>query len=302
MSKVNISEKILVSVVVATYRREDSLRRALNSLARQTYKNLDVIIVDDNGDFKWNIKVKSVVDEFRNKLDINYIVNESNIGSVLTRNRGILEAKGDYIAFLDDDDLYMPQRIEMQLEDIIAVDADYGITDLYLYNEKNELIDKRIRNYIKNNDEHSLLRYHLLYHMTGTDTFMFKNSYLLKIGGFSGNDVGDEFYLMKDAILGGGKFIYSNQCYIKAYVHSGEENGLSSGDTKIVGENLLFEKKKEYFEYLSKSDIRYIKMRHYAVIAFAELRRKNVRAFIKNAVKSFFIAPLSCINLFFKYR
>lgn len=292
----------LVSVVIATYKRDDALRNALQSLTTQTYKNFEVVLVDDNDNSEWTAKVQSVVNSFSSLLNINYFINEHNMGSAATRNRGIAEAKGQYITFLDDDDVYLPQKIEMQLKDMLSSNADYGITDLYLYNEKEELIDKRIRSYIKSTDEKELMRYHLMQHMTGTDTFMFKTEYLRKIGGFPGIDVGDEFYLMKEAILGHGKFVYSPHCYIKAYVHSGEMGGLSSGEGKIKGENALFEEKKKHFNYLSEKDKRYVKMRHFAVIAFAEMRRKNMGAFVGNASKAFFTAPVACVQMFLEHR
>lgn len=297
-----IPEGILVSVVIATYQREDALRNALQSLIEQSYKNFEVVLVDDNSDFKWNARVQKIVNDFSKKLNINYVVNERNIGSAATRNRGIEVAKGDYITFLDDDDIFLPEKIEMQLKDMISSDADYGITDLYLYSEKGDLIDKRIRSYIKTTKRNDLMRYHLLYHMTGTDTFMFRTEYLRQIGGFPEIDVGDEFYLMIESILGGGKFIYSDHCYIKAYVHSGEANGLSSGEGKINGENILFQEKKKYFDYLSKKDRKYVEMRHYAVIAFAEMRRKNNFAFMVNAIKAFITAPVSCVEMLLEHR
>lgn len=300
--KAQVSNDVLVSVVIATYKREDTLRRALCSLIAQTYKNFEVILIDDNDNEEWSTKVRSVVDDMSYQLKINYIVNEYNMGSAASRNRGIVEAQGQYITFLDDDDLFLPQKIEMQLKDMVSSDADYGITDLYLYNENDDLIDKRIRSYIKCTETRELMRYHLLQHMTGTDTFMFKADYLRSIGGFPGIDVGDEFYLMKEAILAGGRFKYSNHCYVKAYVHSGELEGLSSGQGKIEGENFLFEEKKKYFDYLTEKDIHYVKMRHYAVIAFAEMRRKNVIPFIENASKSFLISPIACIKMFLEHR
>ncbi|MGM9958221.1 MAG: glycosyltransferase family 2 protein [Erysipelotrichaceae bacterium] len=292
----------LVSVVIATYKRDDALRNALHSLTTQTYKNFEVVLVDDNDNSEWTAKVQGIVNSFSSLLNINYLINEHNMGSAATRNRGIAKAKGKYITFLDDDDVYLPQKIEMQLKDMVASDADYGITDLYLYNEKDELIDKRIRSYIKSTKTNDLMRYHLLQHMTGTDTFMFKTEYLRRIGGFPGIDVGDEFYLMKEAILAEGKFFYSPHCYIKAYVHSGEMNGLSSGESKINGENALFQEKKKYFNYLSDKDIRYVEMRHYAVIAFAEMRRRNMGAFVANASKAFFTAPVACVKMFFEHK
>lgn len=291
----------LVSVVIATYKRDDALRNALQSLTTQTYKNFEVVLVDDNDNSEWTAKVQNVVNNFSGLLNINYLINEHNMGSAATRNRGIAEAKGQYITFLDDDDVYLPEKIEKQLKGMVASQADYGITDLYLYNENDVLIDKRIRTYIETIDASSLMRYHLREHMTGTDTFMFKTEYLRRIGGFPGIDVGDEFYLMKEAILGGGNFHYDAHCYIKAYIHSGENEGLSSGERKIKGENALFEEKKRYFNYLNKSDIRYVKMRHYAVIAFAELRRKKWGSFVVNAVQAGVASPIGSIKMFLSH-
>lgn len=284
----------LVNVVVATYRRKEELEKSLESLAKQSYINMEIILVDDNADVKWNKVVFDIVDRFQKKyprVSINHIVNSPNQGSAKTRNIGIDAANGKYITFLDDDDIYLPDKVKKQVEFMENGKYDYSITDLVLYNEENKVIDKRIRSYIQETKIESLRIYHLKYHMTGTDTMMFTKEYLAKIGGFAPIDVGDEFYLMQRAIEGGGKFGYLPGCEIKAYVHTGE-GGLSSGDGKIKGENALYEYKKEYFQQLKSSDVRYIKMRHYAVIAYAELRRKNYGKFVSNAIKSFVASPL----------
>lgn len=284
----------LVSVVVATYKREAELKNALESLAGQTYPHMEIVLVDDNGNDEWNRKVSEIVEEFRNRhpqILLEYIVNDPNQGSAKTRNIGINSAKGEYITFLDDDDIYLPDKVRKQVEFMEAGQYDYSITDLLLYNEGGKEIDKRIRSYIKETTVESLRTYHLMYHMTGTDTMMFRKEYLTQIGGFAPINVGDEFYLMQRAIEGGGKFGYLPGCEIKAYVHTGENAGVSSGDGKIKGENALYEYKKTFFNQLEASDIRYIKMRHYAVIAYAELRRKNYGKFISNAMKSFFASP-----------
>jgi len=141
-----------------------------------------------------------------------------------------------------------------------------------------------------------LLKYHLMHHITGTDTIMFKRDYLFNIGGFPPINVGDEFYLMQKAIEAGGAFSYLPLCDVQAYVHI-KTNGLSSGDSKIKGENALYEYKKKYFSQLSNKEIRYIKMRHYAVLAFAEIRKKNAIGFIKYAIVSFINSPSQCANL-----
>lgn len=289
----------LVSVVVATYKREAELKNALESLAKQTYPNMEIVLVDDNGNDEWNSKVSETVEVFRNrypKIKLECIVNNSNQGSSKTRNIGIHSANGDYITFLDDDDIYLPDKIRKQVEFMETNQCDYSITDLILYNKDDKKINRRIRSYIKETTVESLRLYHLKYHMTGTDTIMFKKEYLIQIGGFAPIDVGDEFYLMQRAIEEGGKFGYLPGCDIKAYVHTGD-GGLSSGDGKIKGENALYEYKKTFFDQLEAGDIRYIKMRHYAVIAYAELRRKNYVKFISNALKSFFASPCNFFTI-----
>lgn len=289
----------LVSVVVATYKREAELKNALESLAKQTYPNMEIVLVDDNGNDEWNSKVSETVEVFRNrypKIKLECIVNNSNQGSSKTRNIGIHSAHGDYITFLDDDDIYLPDKIRKQVEFMETNQCDYSITDLILYNEDDKKINRRIRSYIKETTVESLRLYHLKYHMTGTDTIMFKKEYLIQIGGFASIDVGDEFYLMQRAIEEGGKFGYLPGCDIKAYVHTGD-GGLSSGDGKIKGENALYEYKKTFFDQLEAGDIRYIKMRHYAVIAYAELRRKNYVKFISNALKSFLASPCNFFTI-----
>lgn len=289
----------LVSVVVATYKRDVDLKKALESLANQSYSNMEIILVDDNGNAEWNDKVATIVNVFRNDfpgVSLNYIVNDPNQGSAKTRNIGINASNGEYVTFLDDDDVYLPDKIKNQVEFMEDGGYDYSITDLKLYNENDKQIDNRVRSYIKDTSVSSLRLYHLKYHMTGTDTMMFKKKYLTQIGGFAPIDVGDEFYLMQRAIEGGGRFGYLSDCQIKAYVHTGD-GGLSSGDGKVKGENALYEYKKTFFNQLTPKDVRYIKMRHYVVIAYAGLRRKKYAQFAINAMKAFFVSPLQFFTI-----
>lgn len=289
----------MVSVVVATYRQEKSLGAALESLANQMYPNYEIVLVDDNAKPEWNKKVHVIVEQFQTEhpdTGITYIENQQNQGSARTRNIGIEKAKGDYITFLDDDDVYLPEKIEHQVTIMMQEEADYSITDLYLYSEKGKLIDRRIHSYVKKTDVQSLTEYHFMYHMTSPDSMMFKKEYLLRIGGFDAIDLGDDFYLMQKAIWGNGKFCYIPGCYIKAVVHTGEV-GLSSGQNKIDCETRLYEFKKGYFDQIDRKSRRYIRMRHYAVLAFAELRRKSYLAFLKNAICAAFSSPIGCVKL-----
>lgn len=289
----------LISVIVATYRHDEMLLRALNSLAEQTYKNFEIIVIDDNADISWNTRTENTINTFKQSfpdIKLKYIVNKVNLGSAKTRNVGIDASIGDYITFLDDDDLYLPENLEKQIENMLKTDADYGITDIDIYYENGKLCDKRIRSYIKSTKKEDLICYHLKYHLAGTGTLIFKKAYIKKIGKFGDIDFGDEFFLMLKAIENDGKFTYLPGCYVKAYMHYGEA-GLSNGDSKINGENIVFAFKKKYFQYLSKNDKKYVTSRHFAVIAFAELRRKKYFKAIFNAISAFLVSPINCLKL-----
>ena len=289
-----------VSVIMPTYRRNESLKKALFSLAGQTYRNIEIVLVDDNGCEEWNAKVQEIVNGFRQEypnLAFVSTVNVPNQGSAKSRNIGISLASGAYITFLDDDDVYLPEKIERQLSFMQSGDYDFSVTDLDLFNETGKLIDRRVRTYIKENTTEQLEKYHLMYHITGTDTMMFTKDYLLRIGCFEPIDVGDEFYLMHKAIVAEGKFGYLPGCDIKAFVHTGE-GGLSSGEQKIKGEKVLFEFKKKHFNKLDKKSVRFIKMRHHAVLAYAYLRMRKISGFFVEAIKAFFISPVQCVKLF----
>ena len=295
---IQVNKFPLVSIIVATYRRDDSLKFAIQSLMNQSYKNIEVIIIDDNADNYWNKKVENVYNEFKSDKRLRYIKNDGNLGSAKTRNVGIYSSKGEYVSFLDDDDIYLPKKIENQVNKMIKMNADYSITNLTLYYENEEaVVEVRNRDFLIDCDPKDLLKLHLMYHLTGTDTMMFKRDYLVKIGGFDPIDVGDEFYLMHKAILANGKFLYIPESNVNAYIHRGE-GGLSSGKGKIDGENKLFRFKEDYFDILSKKDVKFIKMRHYAVLAFAYYRLNMKSTFIKYALISFIQSPMQCLDLF----
>lgn len=289
----------LVSIVVATYRRDEVLRNALYSLANQSYSNIEIILVDDNDKEEWNERVEVVSEEFKKaypSIVFRKIVNHPNQGSAQTRNIGIAASNGKYITFLDDDDIYLPEKTKKQVIFMEENGLDYSITDLHLYNENDKLIDKRLRTYICETSRQALFEYHMMYHITGTDTMMFRKDFIDAIGGFPPINVGDEFYLMQRSIENDGNFGYLAGCDVKAYVHTGE-GGLSSGQGKIDGENALYEHKKQYFDRLSKKAVRYIKARHHAVLAYAYLRMRKRFCFAKEAAASFISSPRACLTL-----
>ncbi|MEO8325327.1 MAG: glycosyltransferase family 2 protein, partial [Nitrospirota bacterium] len=100
-----------VSVIIPTYRRPDFLRRAIGSVLTQTFEDFELLIVDDASPDNTGQVVKGIADE-----RIRYCRNEINKGGAASRNRGIKEAQSPYIAFLDDDDEWLPQKLALQVE------------------------------------------------------------------------------------------------------------------------------------------------------------------------------------------
>lgn len=107
----------LVSVVIPSYSRNETLKRAIDSVLTQTHQNVEIIVVDDNPqESEWRASTAAIMSEYKDNEKVVYIQNEKNMGGGAARNVGIRASKGEYIAFLDDDDVYMPTKIEKSLE------------------------------------------------------------------------------------------------------------------------------------------------------------------------------------------
>lgn len=105
----------LVSCVIPSHKRSDTLKRAIDSVLNQTYKKIEVLVVDDNekGD-KWDIELKKIIKEYDDKR-VRLISQPRHVNGAMARNYGIKESLGEYIAFLDDDDEWEKDKIEKQL-------------------------------------------------------------------------------------------------------------------------------------------------------------------------------------------
>ena len=112
----------MVSVIIPTYNRGNTIKKAIESVLNQTYDNLEVIVVDDGSlDDTKNI-VKAICDS-----RVKYVFQNNN-GACAARNKGIELAKGEYIAFQDSDDYWYPQKIETQLKALEAKKGDIIIS------------------------------------------------------------------------------------------------------------------------------------------------------------------------------
>ena len=120
----------MINVIIPAYNCRTTLGRTLSSLAAQTDPNFEVIIVDDCS----TEDLKSIVDDYRDKLSIVYIRNERNLGCGMSRQVGIDNATQKFIAFLDSDDMFMPYAIET-FNSIIEANPDTEYLHSYFYEQ-----------------------------------------------------------------------------------------------------------------------------------------------------------------------
>lgn len=113
----------LVSVITPTYNRPGELGELLESLSRQTYKQLQIVIVNDNG------PSVAPVCELYPELDIRVVDLETNRRHVAARNRGLAEASGELILPCDDDDLLVPTHIETMVRELEASGSGLAFSD-----------------------------------------------------------------------------------------------------------------------------------------------------------------------------
>lgn len=112
-----------VTVIIPTYNRADLLDRSIGSVLNQTYQDYECIVVDDNSPGSGTERVVSSYDSEK----LTYIQHEENRGSGAARNTGIRNATGSYLAFLDDDDEWFPEKLEKQVALFDTLPDEYGL-------------------------------------------------------------------------------------------------------------------------------------------------------------------------------
>ncbi len=123
-SETSIIKTPLVSVIIPTNNRPNTLRDALNSIAAQTHKHIEVIVVNDAGE-----DVSAIINAFKGRLNIKYLIHDTNKDRAAARNTALKHASGQYIAYLDDDDVFYPDHIETALKVLTTTDYNVVYTD-----------------------------------------------------------------------------------------------------------------------------------------------------------------------------
>lgn len=164
--------KKLVSIITPTYNSEKYIEKTIKSVLSQTYENWEMIIIDDYS----KDKTCDIVKEYtKNDKRIKLLKLPENVGPAKSRNVGIKYSKGDFIAFLDSDDIWEEDKLEKQLDFMIKNGYKFTFTDYLKVNEKDDVL-KRI-----NAPKHLTYRKQLYFNHIGTSTVIYDAKKLGKI-------------------------------------------------------------------------------------------------------------------------
>jgi len=233
-----MNQQTLVSVILSTFNREKYVKKAINSVLNQTYKNIEIIIVDDcssDGTLK-------IVSEYCNK-DSRIIIlkNEINFGIPKSWNKGITAAKGKYIARLDDDDFWTdPKKLEKQVE-FLNNNRDYILTGGgAIWIDKN---GKEIFRYLLPENDKDIKKYILSDNCFVHSTVVFRKRDWEKIGGYNEKFGQDCDWALWLELGKSGKF-YNFPEYFTYYL-KWEEN-ISNFNTRDARDNMKNQIKLRY--------------------------------------------------------
>lgn len=181
----NMQNKGLVSIIIPTYKRADYLTRCIDNVLLQTYKDIEIIVVDDNGiGSEFQIETEKLLLEYIQKGQIKYIKHDVNKNGSAARNTGLRESLGLYIKFLDDDDYLMPTCIEEQVAVLSQSDTEFGATycgfETYSITDGKEIVNSY--NYTLSGDLHEELYFDKV--KFNTSALLFKRECILILDGF----------------------------------------------------------------------------------------------------------------------
>ncbi|WP_334078981.1 glycosyltransferase [Microbulbifer sp. M83] len=237
-----------VSVVIPTYKRSEHLQRAMESVLEQDYDDIELIVVDDNGvDSSFSSETRQVVKDCSKRYPsrrIRLIQHVRNANGAAARNSGILASSGEYICFLDDDDIYLPGRISKSVQELNGSGESTGAVYCGFLGWNSPRLDL---GRFKDGDltkEIFMLDY--FKHYLHTNTATYKASAILAVNGF------DESYRRHQDLEFNLRFFEHFQVGVvkEALVRLAPEK--STVDNKLYGADMLNLKRKFLtdFEYL----------------------------------------------------
>ena len=126
---------MLVSVIIPYFNDEFNINKSVTSALNQTYKNLEIIIIDDEN----TKKSLHVLKKYKNKKKIKITRTKYNSGVAFARNKGIKKSKGKLVAFLDSDDYWSKNKLQEQINAFKRNDIDICYTNYFGFTDNNKI-------------------------------------------------------------------------------------------------------------------------------------------------------------------
>lgn len=232
-------EKDLISVVVPTYKRKSELiKRAIDSILGQTYNNLELLVIDDSpSDFEHRKEVEEFLESLSDKR-IRYIKHEKNYGANKARNTGIELANGKYVAFLDDDDEWMRDKLELQIEKFDNPNIGLVYCKATVIDEVQSL-ERPIINKLKRGNYYKEL---LKQNFIGSNSFVLvRTDVIREVGMYDEKLLSNQDYDLFLRISQKYEINYVDKVLVKYYIHEGDRIS-TNARKQLQGRLALYDK------------------------------------------------------------
>ena len=247
-----MQDYILVSVIITTYGRSDFLEKAIKSVIAQTYKNIEIIIVDDNAQ-KEDIRqeVQTIVARYP---QCTLIINKTNLGGSLARNEGIKASQGELISFLDDDDTYFPTRIEKCVK-AFSNHKNENIGIIFHHSQSVTTDGKKLGEHINLLEKKTLAQLLKISCIAATSQWVVPRYSFEQVGMFEDTPCKQDSIMMLKILGGGLKPLCVNEILSNYTVH---QEGKISGNPQrnIVGITNYHNWAKKYYSQLQPAEIK----------------------------------------------
>ena len=165
-----------VSVIIPVYNRADRIGRCLESVLSQTYRQLEIIVVDDGSTDNLVQMVKPVWNQIK-------LIHQENLGQGAARNTGVRVARGDWVAFLDPDDLWDPRKLEVQMNYLEQTGYEWAHNRTRIIPEHE--LQQYFGDWFKGERSGKIAKQLLNTNFICTSSVVVKKSILIDVGGFS---------------------------------------------------------------------------------------------------------------------
>lgn len=213
-----------VSVVLPTYGRPDLLDRAISTVVDQTFSDWELIVVDDNGaGTPVQEQTATVVAGMGTDPRVKYVVHEQNRGGGAARNTGIARAQGAFVAFLDDDDAWEPQKLERQLARFAE-----GPSEVALVYCRMRTVDERagiVGTWQTDGASHSVRRLLERNTVGSTSAVMVRRQALADVGGFDESLPSKQDIDLYVRLAQLHEFAFVDEVLLTRYLHGGGSIG-----------------------------------------------------------------------------